>query len=68
MDAHLVDSGLAAMLAGLRPGDWIAKRDRMGHLLEPFVAHQLVTLAGWTDPDIRFWSGCIPRVQAVFIS
>ena len=27
----------------------------MGHLLESFVAHQLVTLAGWTDPDIRFW-------------
>ena len=52
---HVVDSGLAAMLAGLGPGDWIAKRDRMGHLLESFVAHQLVTLAGWTDPDIRFW-------------
>ena len=53
--AHLVDSGLAATLAGLRPGDWIAKRDRMGHLLESFVAHQFVTQAGWTDPDIRFW-------------
>ena len=52
---HLVDSGLAATLAGLRPGDWIAKRDRMGHLLESFVAHQFVTQAGWTDPDIRFW-------------
>ncbi len=52
---HVVDSGLAATLAGLGPGDWIAKRDRMGHLLESFVAHQLVTLAGWTDPDIRFW-------------
>ena len=52
---HVLDSGLAATLAGLGPGDWIAKRDRMGHLLESFVAHQLVTLAGWTDPDIRFW-------------
>ena len=52
---HLVDSGLAATLAGLRPGDWIAKRDRMGHLLESFVVHQFVTQAGWTDPDIRFW-------------
>ncbi len=52
---HVVDSGLAATLAGLGPGDWIAKRDRMGHLLESFAAHQLVTLAGWTDPDIRFW-------------
>ena len=52
---HVVDSGLAATLAGLAPGDWIAKRDRMGHLLESFVAHQLVALAGWTDSDIRFW-------------
>ena len=52
---HVLDSGLAATLAGLGPGDWIARRDRMGHLLESFVAHQLVTLAGWTDPDIRFW-------------
>ena len=52
---HIVDSGLAATLAGLSEGDWIAKRDRMGHLLESFVANQLVTLAGWTDSDIRFW-------------
>ncbi len=29
---HVVDSGLAATLAGLGPEDWIAKRDRMGHL------------------------------------
>ena len=52
---HVVDSGLAATLAGLGSGDWIGKRDRMGHLLESFVAQQLMTLAGWTDPDIRFW-------------
>lgn len=52
---HLVDSGLAATLAGLESGDWLGKRDRMGHLLESFVTHQLVTQAGWTDPDIRFW-------------
>ena len=52
---HVVDSGLAATLAGLGSGDWIGKRDRMGHLLESFVAQQLMTQAGWTDPDIRFW-------------
>lgn len=52
---HLVDSGLAATLAALRPGDWITKRERMGHLLESFVVHQFVTQAGWTHPDIRFW-------------
>lgn len=52
---HMVDSGLAATLAGLRPEDWIHKRDRMGHLLESFAVHQFVTQAGWTDPDLRFW-------------
>ncbi|MDE2753806.1 MAG: ATP-binding protein [Gemmatimonadota bacterium] len=52
---HVVDSGLAATLAGLGPSDWIEKRDRMGHLLESFVTRQLATLAGWTDPDLRFW-------------
>ena len=52
---HMVDSGLAATLAGLRPEDWIDKRDRMGHLLESFAVHQFVTQAGWTDPDLRFW-------------
>ena len=52
---HVVDSGLAATLAGLGSGDWIGKRARMGHLLKSFVAQQLATLAGWTDPDIRFW-------------
>lgn len=51
----MVDSGLAATLAGLTPGDWIERRARMGHLLEAFVVRQLTTLAGWTDPDIRFW-------------
>ena len=52
---HFVDSGLAATLAGLEPADWIGRRDRMGHLLESFVAQQLVALAQWTEPDIRFW-------------
>lgn len=52
---HVVDSGLAATLAWLRGRDWLGKRDRMGHLLESFVVHQLVTQAAWTDPDIRFW-------------
>ena len=52
---HLVDSGLAATLAGLAPGDWIERRARMGHLLEAFVVQQLTTLAGWTDPVIRLW-------------
>lgn len=52
---HLVDSGLAATLAGLSSEDWLSKRERMGHLLESFVVQQLIALAAWTDPDLRFW-------------
>ena len=52
---HLVDSGLAATLAGARAEDWLTHRERLGHLLESFVVQQLVAQAGWTDPDLRFW-------------
>ena len=52
---HLLDSGLAATLAGLTADDWLHRRDRMGRLLESFVVQQLVAQAGWTDPDVRFW-------------
>lgn len=52
---HIVDSGLAATLAGLGEGDWSAQRERFGHLLESFVVQQLVAQAGWTDPDLCFW-------------
>ncbi len=52
---HVVDSGLAATLAGLTAGDWLMRRDRFGHLLESFVVQQLVAQAGWTDPELRFW-------------
>ena len=52
---HLVDSGLAATLAGLSAEDWLGKRERMGHLLESFVVQQLIAQAAWTDPDLRFW-------------
>ena len=52
---HLLDSGLAATLAGLTAEHWLSNRDRMGHLLESFVVQQLVAQAAWTDPDLRFW-------------
>ena len=52
---HLLDSGLAATLAGLTVDDWFVARDRMGHLLESFVVQQIVAHAAWTDPDLRFW-------------
>ncbi len=52
---HLIDSGLAAALAGLTADDWLPRRERFGHLLESFVVQQIVAQAGWTNPDLRFW-------------
>ena len=52
---HLLDSGLAATLAGLEAADWTTRRERFGFLLESFVVQQLIAQAGWTDPDLRFW-------------
>ena len=52
---HLLDSGLAATLAGLSAADWLGRRDRMGRLLESFVVQQLIAQATWTEPDLRFW-------------
>lgn len=52
---HLTDGGLACALSGLEPGDWNAKRDAFGHVLETFVLQQLIAQAGWTDPALKFW-------------
>ena len=52
---HVVDSGLAATLAGLEAEDWTTQRGRFGHLVESFVLQQLMAQAGWTDPDLQFW-------------
>ena len=55
---HLLDTGLAATLAGLTADDWLTERPRMGHLLESFAVQQLMAQAAWagpTGPDIRFW-------------
>lgn len=52
---HLCDSGLMATLAKLGTHDWQHQRTRMGHLLESFVIQQLITQAGWTDPELEFW-------------
>ncbi len=51
---HLVDSGLAATLAGSTANDAIARRECFGHLLETFVVQQLITQAGWTAPELEF--------------
>ncbi len=52
---HFADSGLAATLAGVTAEDWVARRERFGHLLESWVVQQIIAQAGWTDPDLRFW-------------
>lgn len=55
---HLLDTGLAATLAGLTASDWITERPRMGRLLESFAVQQLIAQAAWTDPTgpaLRFW-------------
>jgi predicted AAA+ superfamily ATPase len=52
---HLLDSGLAATLAGLQPEQWNARRERFGHLLESFVVQQVIAQAAWTDPALEFW-------------
>lgn len=52
---HFLDSGLAATLVNLTPGNWNDDRDRMGHLLESFALQQLVAQAAWSDPDLNFW-------------
>ena len=52
---HFVDSGLAAVLAGLSSTDWMDRRQDMGRLLESFVIQQVHAQAAWTDPDLRFW-------------
>lgn len=51
----LVDSGLAASLAGLTVDDWELNRKAVGNLLEAFVVQQVITQAGWTDADLHFY-------------
>ena len=53
--AHLLDTGLAATLAGLTADAWLTDRHQMGFLLESFVVQQLIAQAAWTDPELRFW-------------
>ena len=52
---HMIDSGLAASLSGLRAGDWTDNRGPMGPLLESFVVQQLTAQAAWTDADLKLW-------------
>ncbi len=51
---HVVDSGVAAALAGLTENDWLTERGRFGHLLESFVLEQLTAQAAATGADVTF--------------
>jgi predicted AAA+ superfamily ATPase len=51
---HIVDSGLAASLAGLTERDWLPERQRFGHLLESFVLQQLRAQASAAGIDVAF--------------
>ncbi len=52
---HFVDSGLAATLGELEPGNWNAERPRFGHLLESFVLQQLISMADCMARPPRFY-------------
>ena len=52
---HVCDSGVAATLSDLHADHWLQKRGRFGHLLESFIVQQLVSQAGATPADLRFW-------------
>lgn len=52
---HVCDSGLAALLADLRPEQWNPERKRFGQLLESFVVQQFFAMGGWSEFEPRFW-------------
>jgi uncharacterized protein len=52
--AHVVDSGVAATLAGLTERDWLTERERFGHILESFVLEQLIAQADATGAGVGF--------------
>ncbi len=52
---HICDSGVAATLSDLHADHWIRERERFGRLLESFIVQQLVSQAGATQADLRFW-------------
>lgn len=51
---HIIDSGLASTLNGLKAEDWNNHSTDFGPLLESFVVQQLMCQATWVDSEIRF--------------
>ncbi len=51
---HVIDSGLAATLSGLKADDWNKHDNHFGPVLESFVVQQLVCQASWLDSELKF--------------
>jgi predicted AAA+ superfamily ATPase len=51
---HIIDSGLASTLSGLKTDDWRDYSTDFGPLLETYVVQQLICQSGWVDAELRF--------------
>lgn len=51
---HIIDSGLACALTGLKTADWYQPTKSFGGVLESFVVQQLMCQSGWVDNELRF--------------
>jgi hypothetical protein len=51
---HIIDSGLACALTGLKTADWYQPTNSFGGVLESFVVQQLMCQSGWVDNELRF--------------
>lgn len=51
---HIIDSGLACALTGLKNADWYQPTNSFGGVLESFVVQQLMCQSGWVDNELRF--------------
>lgn len=51
---HLVDTGLACSLTGLKAAEWNDYSKNFGPMLESFVVQQLICQGGWVDRDLKF--------------
>ena len=51
---HVIDSGLATTLGGLKTDDWNNHKSNFGPVLESFVVQQLICQASWIGSDFKF--------------
>lgn len=51
---HVIDSGLATTLSGLKIDDWNNHKSNFGPVLESFIVQPLVCQASWIGSDFKF--------------